>query len=427
MMILGRNRLWRLARIAVLLTLTSGNSLLAELSRAELKQRLVSLVVDKAAVVDVLKLLAAQNDLNLTAPATVDGEITVTLTNVSLVDALDVVTAAAAANWYIDGNIVVVKPLTKLDMREFENRLFRLQYISAQEAKKIVESVLPENGKVEVLSRAADETSRGWDEVLQIATYPERMTALADLIATIDRPRSLVEIEVKLIETALRDEQKLGVDFPDNLSVTLGNLDDESGVDGFATHPLDDGKWAWGRMTAAEVTFLLDYLIQEGRSKLISNPRVTTLSNQEAEIEVATTIPVETLNRFSEAGVIQDIVSFQDLDVSINLLVTPRVSRDSVITLDVSSSVEEITGYTGPPDNRRPITSRRSVTSSVTVKNGESLGLGGLMKEVEHKTVKKFPLLGSLPLLGRLFQHHSLNKENTELLILITPRILPSP
>ena len=245
------------------------------------------------------------------------------------------------------------------------------------------------------------------------------------LIEQIDVERPMVEIEVRIIETTVRDESKLGLDFPENYSVRFGDLDDdELELEGLVTRSFETGSVTWGRMTAQDVTLYLDLLIRNGNSKLISNPRVTTLSNQEAEIEVSTTIPVETLNRFSEAGVVQDIVSFQDLDVSIKLKVTPRVSDDSTITLDVASVVEEIAGYTGPADNQRPITSRRSVTSSVTIKSGESLGLGGLMKEVEHKTISKIPILGSIPVIGRIFQHHSTTTEKTDLTILITPRIL---
>lgn len=398
-----------------------------ELSRAQLSNYRVSLVIDNGKVVDVLKLLAAQHDLNLSVPGNIEGEITIALDNVSLVDALDVVTKAASANWYVAGNVIVVKAEGTTDLREFETRLFDLSYMSAVEAKKIVDPIVPEGSSVEVLSRAAGQESSGWDEMLEVTTYPDIMDRVAALVSDVDQPRSLVEIEVKIIETSIRDERKLGLDYPSSISATLGDLETESEVEGFATHPIDGGEWTWGRMTAGEVTFLLDYLIQDGRSKLLSNPRVTTLSNQEAEIEVATTIPVQTLNRFSEGGIIQDIVSFQDLDVSINLRVTPRVNEDSVIILDVESSVEEITGYTGPVDNQRPITSRRSVTSSVIVRDGESLGLGGLMKDVEHKTIKKFPLLGYIPILGRLFQHHNTSREKAELMILITPHILPTP
>ncbi len=396
-----------------------------DLSIAEMEKRMVSIAVDDGRVVDAIKLLAAQNELNLSIADEVEGRITISLADVALTDALDVITAAVSANWYIVGNIVVVKPNDRIDMRELETKLFRLQYLSANEAKKIVMPLVPDGCALEILSHQGNEGDGGWDEIMQVTAYPAVLSRVSDMIHQLDRQRPLVEIEVKIIETMVRDDSQLGIDWPENISARLGDLsNDEFDVIGLGTRPIEGGDWTWGRMTIGEVTLLLDMLSKNGSSKLISNPRVTTLSNERAEIEVSTTIPVETLNRFSEGGIVQDIVSFQDLDVSITLSVTPRVADDSTITLEVISNVEEITGYTGPIDNQRPITSRRSVTSSVTVKSNESLGLGGLMKEVEHETITRLPLLGSIPLLGVLFQHRKTTKEKAELLILITPRIV---
>jgi type II secretory pathway component GspD/PulD (secretin) len=395
------------------------------LSRDQLERTPVSIAIDDAEAADVLKLLAAQNDLNLTVSSGVEGTVTLALKDVSVAAALDVIVAAVDAAWFIAGDVIVVRGEGETDLRELDIRLFPLRYIGAGEARKIIEPMLPEGSKLETLSRQGETQTSGWDETLQVATFPQIMERVAALIEQLDQPRPLVAIEVKIIETNLRDENKLGIDYPDALTLTLGGLEDEeSGQMSLGSRDIEGGDWYWGKMTIAEVSVLLDLLIQNGRSKLISNPRVTTLSNQEAEIEVTTTIPVQTINRFSEGGIIQDIVSFQDLDVSIRLQVTPRVNPDSTIVLDVSSAVEEITGFTGPPDNQRPITARRAVNSSVTIKAGESLGLGGLMKEVEHKTVKKLPLLGSIPLLGRVFQHHTTSVEKTDLLILITPHIM---
>ena len=422
-----KNNLLRLATVVFLLLLLSAMALPAGLTRADLESKLVTLSVDKGEAVDILKLLAAQNEFNLSVSSAVGGSVTVSLADVSVADALDVITTAVAASWYIAGNIVVVKEEGRIDRRELEIKLFRLQHIPAKEAQKILTPLVPEGGKVEILSRQSGKESSGWDEIIQIVTFPAVMEQVEQTIEQIDQPRPLVEIEVKIIETDVRDDKTLGINFPDNISIGAGNLQDESGVTGLGTHPLKGGKWTWGHMTVQEVSFLVDFLVRNGRSKLVSNPRITTLSNQQAIIEVTTTIPVQTLNRFSEAGITQDIVSFQDLDVSIKLLVTPRVTADSTIILDISCSVEEITGYTGPVDNQRPITARRSVSSSVTVKAGETLGLGGLMKEVEHKTTKKLPLLGSIPLIGRLFQHRKTTLEKTDLLILITPRIVSAP
>jgi type II secretory pathway component GspD/PulD (secretin) len=94
------------------------------------------------------------------------------------------------------------------------------------------------------------------------------------------------------------------------------------------------------------------------------------------------------------------------------------------MTLRVVPTVEDIIGFTGPTNNQRPITAKRSVETQVRVKDGETLVLGGLIKDNEVKTVRKVWLLGDLPLLGNLFRNTSKTKTKTDLLILITPRIV---
>jgi type IV pilus assembly protein PilQ len=398
-----------------------------ELTRDQLNEKSVSLTLENAGINEVLRLLAAQNQINLSLSGEIEGTLTLTLQDVGLATAFDIIAAEADADWYIAGNVVVVKPMDRLDPGQLETRLFRLDYLPATEAERLFEPLLPEGSFIEVLSGSGSGEGEKWDEIVEVVSSPAVLQRIESMLVELDRARPLVGIEVKIIETDVRDETRLGLDFPDQLSVKTGDLPEELGVTGALTHDLNNPNWTWGKMTVDEVSVVLDLLIKNGRSKLVSNPRITTLSNQEAEIEVTTTIPVQTLNRFSEAGVVQDIVSFQDLDVSISLSVTPRVNRDSSIVLAVSSSVEEITGYTGPADNQRPITARRSITSAVTVKNGESLGLGGLVKEVEHSTIQKLPLLGHIPLLGKIFQHESTNVEKTDLLILITPKIISMP
>jgi type II secretory pathway component GspD/PulD (secretin) len=130
------------------------------------------------------------------------------------------------------------------------------------------------------------------------------------------------------------------------------------------------------------------------------------------------------LNRFSEGGTIQDIVSFQDLDVGITLSVTPRMNENGFVTLDVEPVVEEITGFTGPAENQRPITSKRTVRTIVRVQNNETVVIGGLVRETDISTKSKVFLLGDIPLLGALFTHHKVEKQKTDLLIFITPRLI---
>jgi general secretion pathway protein D len=90
----------------------------------------------------------------------------------------------------------------------------------------------------------------------------------------------------------------------------------------------------------------------------------------------------------------------------------------------VEPIVEEITGFTGPPDNQRPITAKRRVKTRVRVANGETLVIGGLVKETKFTTRSRVFFLGSIPILGALFTHKTEETQKTDLLMFITPRIL---
>jgi general secretion pathway protein D len=130
------------------------------------------------------------------------------------------------------------------------------------------------------------------------------------------------------------------------------------------------------------------------------------------------------LNRFTEGAIIQDIVDFQDLEVGITLSVTPRLNDSATITLDVEPVVEEITGFTGPSDNERPITARRTIKTTVRVGDSETIVLGGLVREAQFVTESGIFLLSDIPLFGSLFKHKKVETKKTDLLIFITPRIL---
>jgi len=173
-----------------------------------------------------------------------------------------------------------------------------------------------------------------------------------------------------------------------------------------------------------ELSLVLDFLEKSGNSKLISDPKITTLNNHPAEIKVATVVPIQTINRFSEGGSIQDIVTFQDEEVGITLNVTPHIAENNRIILDVNSTVSEIIGYSGTLDTQKPITSERSIHTRITVMNEETAVLGGLFKEDKIENEQRIFLLGSIPIIGGLFRHKTSEVSTTDLTIMITPRIL---
>lgn len=398
----------------------------AEDSTLQFLNNKVSLNMDKSQVADVVRLLAKQNGFNVTVAGEVQGEVSMTLNNVPLVEALDAILLPNKCSWYLKNNVMVVKPSNYLAEDERVTVVARLKYVSSQQASQATTHLLSTGGKIEVpadADAAADKKSA--PTLLVISDRKSVIDQILKVIQELDKPEPQLNIEVKLVETNLSGENQIGIEWPESYGMLFGNLTDNDGKNpALARHALDGGKWVWGTFSTGTVQIALDLMLRSGNSKLLSDPNLTTISNKPAEIMITTTIPIQTLNRFTEGAVIQDIVSFQDLDVGITLKVIARVNDSGFITMIVNPTIEEITGFTGPSDNQRPITSKRSLNTTVRVMDGETLVMGGLLRESKVTTVKKLPGLGSIPLIGRLFQHHATRNEKTDLTVFIVPKVI---
>ena len=395
----------------------------------------LSLELESVPIAMVLQMIAQQNDLNLVISGEVTGEVTLRLDQVDVPTALNAILSPQGYNYYVKNNVIVVKLISADAPEELVSRTITLKYIEPITAKKALESRLSSKGQVVILDKAADagggfKTYRA-NRIL-VTDFPPVIAEMAALIAEIDRPERMISIQVKIIETKVDTKSKLGFSWPTAIELTLGGTSDSattgsSTTDGKAGQlDLNNGDWTWGTLSVGQLRGVLDLLNQSGNSKLISDPHITTLENHEAEIKVQTIVPIPTINRFTEGAAVQDILTFQDEEVGITLKVTPRITGDGKITLDVFPEVEDIIGFSGPPDNQKPITTSRSIRTRITVADGETAALGGLLKEDEIIQEQKVPLLGSIPLIGKLlFINKSKEKTTTDLIILITPRIMP--
>ncbi|HOP06732.1 MAG TPA: hypothetical protein PLF13_05505 [candidate division Zixibacteria bacterium] len=408
---------------------------------ANLAETSISLELDQVPITTVLSLIGQQNNLNIVASAGVEGDVTVRLVNVPLDIALNAVLAPLDLNYIVDHDVIMVKPLERTLTGEMKSEVIRLNYVDAGSAKAALEQMKSEKGQVIILEPSADmqqsEQSTIANRIL-VTEYPARLAEMLDMIDRIDQPQRLVSIKVKIIETKVDASSQIGFSWPSSVTATMGaetSSSDDTESDGSSSSSLLDnltglynpnnGDWTWGTLSVGQLSLVLDFLKQSGNSKLVSDPHITTLENEPAEIKVETIVPIPTVNRFTEGGATQDILTFQDEEVGISLLVTPRINANDEITLDVFPQVEDIIGYAGPTDNQKPITASRSIRTRITVKNGETAALGGLLKEDEIISESRVPLLGSIPILGRLlFTNKSTDRETTDLLILITPEII---
>ena len=157
---------------------------------------------------------------------------------------------------------------------------------------------------------------------------------------------------------------------------------------------------------------------------MLANPKIATLNGKEASMLIGSRIPyVVTGTTFAGGGAAQT-QSIQKEEVGIKLRITPLINADGYITTEIDPEVSLVSGFKGPNADL-PVVDTRQASTTVRLKDGNSVIIGGLLSETKTHDVTKLPILGQIPLLGVLFQHHSITTTKTDLVIEVTPRILP--
>jgi type II secretory pathway component GspD/PulD (secretin) len=393
----------------------------------------VSLDLMGVPLVQVIDALAQQNQFNVVYAGKINGTVTIHLENVDLPSALSSVLMANGYTYVLKDDIVIVKETESEMPGDLTTQAFRLSYADPEAVVKAVISVLSPRGKAVVLKpdvSAAGATARGTTATFRanaivVTDFAGVINDVARLVKQLDVQERTLLIEAKIIETSLNSDDRLGLAWPSAIGLRATGITDVVTNKNVGGINLDGGRWTWGTLSAQQLDATLNFLQSNGNSKLLSDPRITATENHEAEIKIATVIPIQTLSRFTEGAATQDIVTFEDEEIGISLKVTARINAEGTITLDVSPRVEDIIGYTGPADNQRPIKTTRTITTRVTVKDGETVVLGGLLKDDIQKNQQRFPLLGHLPVVGKaLFTSTTTKKSSTDLVLFITPKIV---
>lgn len=253
---------------------------------------------------------------------------------------------------------------------------------------------------------------------LLVRGLPEEIDQLKELIELLDKPAKQVEIAVKFVQVTITSEKSFGIDW----TVTNGQL--EVFNRGFAPAEATNNvvRFARGRFEA-----LLTTALSSGRATVMAEPIVTTQNNMPAEINFYTEIPyfaaTVTYNEFGQREVDYepDYVYVDNV-----LSVTPRINEDDTITMEVYPEIDQQVGTVeGPNGERIPITSNWYVyVPQVTVADGETLVIGGMINKTTDENYRRTPLLSEIPLLGELFKSKRRVVNNSEVLIFVTPKIV---
>jgi general secretion pathway protein D len=286
---------------------------------------------------------------------------------------------------------------------------------------------------------------------LVIIATPDQMRIIERVIARLDIVRKQVFVEAVIMELASEDSSEVGLgvhlgnaDGSENPTVSLlsGQLGGSSlglsqdlltgmalGVFGpsidVAVPDLTTGTTSTLSIPAFGV--VLNAIQSNSSTNILSTPNILTMDNEEAKIVVGRNIPFPVSNSFNANG--QPVISYQREDVAITLKVTPQINESNYVTLQVFQEVQEVEEDSSGLDVSSAgfITSKRSAETTVVIRDNQTVVLGGLMGSTDTEVETKVPILGDLPLLGRLFRGTRTTSRKTNLLIFLTPHVINEP
>ena len=422
----------------------------------------VTLDFDNTDIRDIIKLLAAKSKINIIYGTDVSGSLTLHLSDVPFNEAFrTVLSMMQLSTDQVGDNILrVITPAELTKQRTSATNVTKvipLNYAKAGDVKATIDSVRTAEG------RSGNSSVDAKTNSLIITESLEGMLATENLVAQLDqRPRQVL-IETKLVEVNSSVGLNYGVQW-DAFGLERGRAGGKQGTNlvgsaaGITANPyssiLDQntintsmtggggvGATArgtgvnlaadriFGALTLGRVTnnYILNATItaaaSQGKAKILSDPKIATLNNQPASINVTTQVPYVTSN-VSATGAQTQTVTY--ITTGIKLTVTPSINADGRILLVINPSVSQPSATAaGSTQTGAPAIDNRDATTTVLVRDGETIVIGGLISDSMSDTISKIPLLGDIPILGWLFKKKSKTRVRNELLIFVTTRVLP--
>ena len=420
----------------------------------------------------VLQLIAEESNLNIVASDTVQGNVTLRLINVPWDQALDLILQARQLDKRRNGNVVWVAPQTEI--ASYEQNIEDARLALEERAETVTEYIPISYGVAEDIAKLLTEesktslqggagtggagsgqrdqgflSSRGslsFDRrtnTLLVIDIPRRVAEIKRLVTMLDKPVDQVVIEARIViasETFSRDiGARFGVGSADSRGTGVegdrvswggslggGGGGRAGGLNWSAPAGAGAGSLAFTILgNAIDWDVELSALQEEGRGEVISNPRIVTSNQREALISQGREVGYLTVT----GGQSNSIPTVEFKDILLVLKVTPTITADGRVFLSIDLEKNELEGFVPVGQNGSlgsvPEISRRQITTAVLIEDGQTVSIGGVYEFRDRRDLSKVPFLGDLPILGNLFKKRGRNTEKGELLIFVTPKVLP--
>ena len=373
--------------------------------------------VDDVEIAQLLRMLSVKRRVSIVAGPGVSGRISVNLYDVTFEEALNLILDVSGCTATYKGDAILVTEASEkadlpLGATDMKIQVFRLDFADADEAFNLVEESVSRAGRVVV--SAVESTLL----VEDTAPYLDRISSLLEQI---DVPPRQVLIEATLLELSYTNDLTVGVQV-DGVKIN-GETIFRALTNGFAAdfRAIPQGAQGLfaGVLTDDTATFI-EALAETVDVKMLANPKILAVDKQEAEIIIGDRLGF----RITTTTETSSLESVEFLDVGVQLTVTPRISDDGLVLLEIHPEVSSGNiSAAGLPSE-----STAEATTYMLVRDGETVVLGGLLKETTSERVVKVPLLGDIPWLGHLFRRTQKSTSRSELVVLITPHIVgPEP
>jgi type IV pilus assembly protein PilQ len=400
----------------------------------------ISLDFQQADLIDVLRLISEVSGLNIITSPDVAGKVTTRMANVPWDQALDMILKTYGLGKVQEGSIMRVAPLDRLRkerdaelqskriVEELEppvTRTLQLSYARAEDLKTNMEKLLTKQGRLDIDKRT---------NTIIIKDVATTVDEILELIGRLDSQTRQVSIDTRIVETSRTFLQELGVKWGGFVNQDTGvKFPRQVALTGRQGPTPVGGNFAVDLPTLTQppaialgfslisnssvIDLELQALERDGRGRIVSNPKVVTLDNKEALIESGDEVPFKTESADSGPK-----VEFKD--AKITLKVTPHISPDDFVLLEIDAAKKEV-DFARTVEGNPTITSRQSKTS-ILVKDGATAVIGGLFKRATAEGSEGIPGLSKIPYLGWLFKTQQTRDDNDDLLFFITPRIVRS-
>ncbi len=426
----------------------------------------ISMDLKNADLVDVLKVLSRQTGLNfVSSEAVKDRKLTLYLDKVPLKDAMDTIFKAnnLSYTFYPDSNIFIVKDMGKPGL-ELKTKVYHLKYAWVKDSMLDNEingglsdtssgeinldigggggsggsggSSSGDEGILEavkkVLSDKGTVTANVRTNALIVTDVPARFPLIEQVIKGIDvpLPKVLIEVEMLDVEKALVD--KLGADWSGSGNGPSVSYFGPKRATAFPLHNLAGNNYAssftMGSLDLAAFAAVLKFFTSDTSTRYLARPKILTLSNHTAQIEIATDEAIG-VSSTTEGSTATTSVSIERTKTGTILRVTPQVNLSTnEITLFVEpkviKAVESKISVTGMTSGNVKNPEERSMKGVIRLKDGQTLMLGGLLQDDNVNIKSGFPVLKDIPFLGTLFRYKSKTHDKRELLVFLTPHII---